>query len=139
MQRDGDPIGAHVTARSERARPRPREVPDTLGLTGASAALLDARQRALRIWEAADRPLLVTGEPGTGKTLLAHRLLATLPGSTATSDVDAFDPDWSVRLEHALDESEAAVFEHIDELSPAEQRRLSARLDAPLNEHAFVR
>jgi transcriptional regulator of acetoin/glycerol metabolism len=130
VQRDGDPMGAQLTTRLERGRPRPLEVPDTLGMTGASAALLDARRRALRIWEAADRPLLVTGEPGTGKTLLAHRLLATLPGSTATDAVDAFDPDWSVRLEHALDESEAAVLEHIDELSPVEQRRLSARLDA---------
>jgi sigma-54 dependent transcriptional regulator, acetoin dehydrogenase operon transcriptional activator AcoR len=130
VQCGGDPIDALLTARLERARPRPREVPDPLGLTGASAALLDARRRALRIWEAADRPLLVTGEAGTGKTLLAHGLLATLPGSTAASDVDAFDPDWSVRLEHAFDESEAVLLEHIDELSPAEQRRLSARLDA---------
>lgn len=68
------------------------ELPATGSWPGSRHRFDDEQVRVLRAAEAAGRPLLVRGDPGTGKNQLAHAAavhLGAVSGSTVPADLNA--------------------------------------------------
>jgi transcriptional regulator of acetoin/glycerol metabolism len=115
--------GGHV---QDRARDWP-EVRERLA--GGSPAWRAVIRKAAGL-RAGHVPLLLTGEAGTGKLELARTMFAARPAVIAdcfTAPVD--DLAWSARVTAGLEPGGVLIVRHIDALSPAVARALSARLD----------
>ena len=75
------PLAAHVTARSSAS---PHRVGDMADVRGQHRA-----KRALEIAASGGHHLLMIGPPGTGKTMLAHRLPGLLPAMNEEEAIEA--------------------------------------------------
>jgi transcriptional regulator of acetoin/glycerol metabolism len=108
-------------------------------LPGGSPAWQAVIRQAAEL-RAGDVPLLLTGEAGTGKLELARTMFADSPAViidcfTAPAD----DPSWPLRITGSLPSGGVLILRHIDVLSPAVARALSACLDDITLRHPSVR
>lgn len=108
-------------------------------LPGASPAWQAVLRRAAELCTA-DVPLLLTGEAGTGKLELARTMFADRPAVVADCfTAPADDPGWPTQVTAGLEPGAVLILRHVDTLSPAVARALSARLDDIAARHPSVR
>ncbi|MFN0300140.1 MAG: YifB family Mg chelatase-like AAA ATPase [Burkholderiales bacterium] len=77
---DGHPLPRHVS----RLQANPLVYPDLIDVRGQLGA-----KRALEVVAAGRHSLIMVGSPGTGKSMLAHRLVGILPEMTDTEALEA--------------------------------------------------
>ncbi|MEI4471111.1 sigma-54-dependent transcriptional regulator [Frigidibacter sp. MR17.24] len=125
-----DAIEAALGGRQAEAKPQrtPMRLPELIAASPAMQPLLDA----LPMLGRAQQPVLITGESGTGKTLIAATIHARSGDGQPMIAIDCADPDALEILAAALPSDPAPadgpprtlLLENLDEALPALQTRL---------------